>query len=132
MKSRFRSTFQGVSSRFGLRTIENSSCHFLYILCSPNEDFGRPDELFRMRFRSTFQGCEYCNFGYKTLKNASKPRSEKFFLPSKIFVWEGYICMGFPAKIIALLLYSILIYFFIPFSTDAPCGDQKLRDFATT
>jgi hypothetical protein len=25
----------------------------------PNEDFGRSDEHFRMRFRSTFQGCEY-------------------------------------------------------------------------
>jgi len=25
----------------------------------PNEDFGRSNQRFRMRFRSTFQGCEY-------------------------------------------------------------------------
>jgi hypothetical protein len=25
----------------------------------PNEDFGRLDKHFRVRFRSTFQGCEY-------------------------------------------------------------------------
>ena len=25
----------------------------------PNEDFGRPNRHFRMRFQSTFQGCEY-------------------------------------------------------------------------
>ena len=28
---------------------------FVTTLCSPNEDFGRPNQHFRMRFRSTFQ-----------------------------------------------------------------------------
>ena len=63
----------------------------MWILCSPNEDLGRPNKLFRVRFPGrTFQGCEYCILGYKTLKSASlETRSEKFVRPSQIFVWEG-------------------------------------------
>jgi hypothetical protein len=34
--------FKVVSTRFGLRIVENS----IENLCSPNEDFGRPDEPF--------------------------------------------------------------------------------------
>jgi hypothetical protein len=58
----------------------------------PNEDFGRSNQRFRMRFRSTFQGCEYSILGYESLKSASKTHSERLVRPSKIFVWEGYTC----------------------------------------
>jgi hypothetical protein len=37
-------------------------------LCSPNEDFGRPDKPFRLFFRITFQGCEYLIWATKRRK----------------------------------------------------------------
>ena len=68
----FEVLFTGVSTRYGLRTIikylENANFIFCYsfqnlrlgsikcrILMLPNEDFERPNEVFLMRFRSTFQ-----------------------------------------------------------------------------
>jgi len=69
----FEALFNGVSTRFGLRIVENSIENPHFIFCSsfqnlrlgsinlplPNEDFGSPNQPFRMRFRSTFQGREY-------------------------------------------------------------------------
>ncbi len=43
----------------------------------PNEDFGRSDEPFRMRFRSTFQGCEYSISATNRLKVLPKWRFRK-------------------------------------------------------
>jgi len=74
-------------------------------LCSPNEDFGRPDKHFtppKRRFWTvgrTFQNAFSKHFsrawvldlGYESLKNASKTHSERLVLPSKIFVWGAYI-----------------------------------------
>ncbi len=77
---------------FGLRTIEKSVENPDVIFCSslplplPNEDFGRPNQPFRTRFRSTFQVL-VLDLGYKTLKSASKSRSERRVRPSKIFFW---------------------------------------------
>jgi hypothetical protein len=66
---------------------------FVPPLCSPNEEFGRPNKHFRTRFPSTFQRF-VAEILYSTLKSASKMRSEMFVRPSKLFVWEGY-----PSKI---------------------------------
>jgi len=44
---------------------------------------------FRMRFRSTFRGCEHPIWTTKTLQSASKMHSERLVRPSKLFVWEG-------------------------------------------
>jgi len=58
----------------------------LHSLCSPNEDFGRPNQPFRVRFRSTFQGCEYCIWATKRWKVLRKlTRKGWFGLPKSSF-----------------------------------------------
>ena len=98
---------------------EQSDVCFVTNACSPNEDFGRPNQHFRMRSQrtlsipnedfwkaeQTFQSAFSKHFsrvwvpdlGYETLKSASKTHSEMFVRPSKIFVWGACICKdGFP------------------------------------
>jgi len=47
----------GVSCRRLVDKVYAPQTTVLENLCSPNEDFGRPNQPFRTRFRSTFQGC---------------------------------------------------------------------------
>ncbi len=92
--------FNCVSTRFDTNRLK--------IYPPPNEDFGRPNKPFRVRFRTTCQGCEYLIWATnrrqvvrkRTLKGlfglpkssfgehkiASKTHSERLVRPSKIFV----------------------------------------------
>jgi len=89
----FDAIFKGVSTRFGRRCLEN--------LPLPNEDFGRPDELFvdlsACVFEALFKGVSTW-FGLrnveKCFENACWKVYKMFVRPSKIFVWGAY-----PSKI---------------------------------
>ena len=56
-------------------------------LCSPNEDFGRPNKHSGTHFQSTFSNESSPNLVLPYVKSALKIRSRKFARPSKIFVW---------------------------------------------
>ncbi len=67
------------------------SKHFSTILCSPNEDLGRPNKHFRPRFRRTFQ-----RFVLTPLKSASKTWSESYVNKSQLtcqcFILRTILC----------------------------------------
>ena len=68
---------------------------FVTTLCSPNEDFGRPNQHFRVRFRSTFQGCEYRIWASKRWKVLRKRILKCWFgLPTSSFGRGNIARMG--------------------------------------
>jgi len=55
----------------------------------PKRRFWKVGRTFQNAFSKHFSRVWVLYSGDKALKTASKPRSEKFVRPSKIFVWEG-------------------------------------------
>ncbi len=117
--------------RFGMAepTFQNA------FLCSPNEDFGRSDERFRMLFRSTFQRfvaqIEYSR-PWKVLRNILKRSSDR---PKSSFGMDNFRSTF--QRFVAQILYSH------PWKVRRKLcspnedlgrryGEQKLRDFAPT
>jgi hypothetical protein len=89
--AKFTPTIAGYQTKIWEGRTNVSECVFEATLCSPNEDFGSPNQPFRMCFPgSTFQRF-FAQIEYShPLKRASREtHSERLVRPSKIFVWDG-------------------------------------------
>ncbi len=97
------------------------------MVCSPNEDFGRPNKPFRVRFRSTLQGCEHLILATKLLKVLRKDASHLLFILPKSSFGEHKWAL----KTIACHAIHRLIGFYYHFVTSL-CSQTKILETRKT
>jgi hypothetical protein len=101
------------------------------ILCSPNEDFGRSNQPFRMRFRSTFQGSDYsiwATIHWKVLRK--RIRKGWFGLPKSSFGKHKFVKRRFEPKAGIQEINTSHTIFCNHLANSV--ANKKLRDFEPT
>jgi hypothetical protein len=68
------------------KIVASQENQYIRILCSPNEDFGGPTNVWERIFEALFKGVS-TRFGLRYFEITSKMRSKMFVRTSKIFVW---------------------------------------------
>ena len=86
-------------------------------ICSPNEDFGRPNKPSGTSFRRTFQGREYSIWAKNRWKVRRKDVPDGLFGLPKSSFGEHKLCKMIPKDMLS--------------SSCGPCSEQKIAQFRT-